>query len=104
MPEVAGRTLGDTPSVAAIISARDALLGLARERGVERPTLFVALERRDASDGRTTHVVAFELCAGPTHPSFERDLRRLLAPAELAALGRERICEARGPRQGHQHH
>lgn len=101
--EVANTTLGESPSVATIMATRQAVLDLARERGVQRPVLLIALVRRESSDNRTSHVVAFELCSTVSHPTYERDLGRLLGPEELAALGREEICEGRGPRSGHAH-
>ncbi len=101
--EVAAKTLGDSPTVPTIIRTRDALLGLARERGVPRPLLFVALERRDGLNGLATHVVAFALCTGATHPEYEQELGRLLSADDLAALAREQICEASVPHKGHQH-
>lgn len=101
--DVADTTLGDSPSVATIMAARQAILDVARERGAQRPVLLVALVRRAHSDGPASHVVAFELCSTLSHPTYERDLRRLLGPEELVALNREEICEASGPRSGHGH-
>lgn len=101
--EVAAGTLTNSPTVPTVIRTRDALLGLARERGVRRPLLFIAIERQDGLNGQTTHVVAFALCTGATDPEYQQDLGRLLSAEELAALARERICEASGPREGHRH-
>lgn len=93
VPEVARRTLGDSPSVAAVISTQHALIALARERQFRRSTLASRLARRDSPGMPPSHVIRFELCLDVAHPSYQRDLGRLLTAQELEALAREQIRE-----------
>lgn len=102
--EAAEAALHPAVTATTILRAREAVLAAARERGVERPVLYVAIERRTGEDGRPAHVFAFELCTVSCHPTFERALPAPLGPEELAALKAERIGEHTGTRWRHHHH
>lgn len=100
----AAEALGADLSAATILRAREAILSVARERGVERPVLRAAIERRTGEDGGQSYVVAFELCAVTCHATFERALPGPLGDTEMATLKAERIGEHTGTRWKHHHH
>lgn len=102
----AAAALGESPSVASIISGRSVLEQTARDRGVEAVRVFATLERRVTGTGdcRAIHVVKFVLCADTHDTDFERTLSRVLTAEELAALEREGLREEVGDQWKHHHH
>lgn len=86
--------LGDRPDVAAIVSARSALVVRAQEAGLEGVGARVLLERRTNADGREVHVLSFKLHSRTCHADFEHALDRVLGADELHALRHRHITEA----------
>jgi hypothetical protein len=92
--------LGDRPDVAAIVSARSALVAHAQEAGLEGVAATVGLERRARADGPAdVHVLRFEVHSRTIHADFEHTLDRLLDGRELHALRHEHIREAHAHRR-----
>lgn len=95
--------LGDAPTATEILAAREEMLRVAREYGIDRPIVRSAVERRPESTGATTYEVVLELCARSCHAKVERQLTRRLTSDDLAALDREGIGEHTGDRWRHHH-
>ena len=102
--EAAVAAIGTSPTVASILSSRFAFEEVAREQGGEAPSVFATIQRREASDGRPFHVVAFVLCTDPHDTEFERELSQLLPQEDLAALEREGLRETTGNHWKHHRH
>lgn len=102
--EAAVAAIGTSPTVASILSSRCAFEEVAREEGGEAPRVFATIQRRETSDGRIFHVVAFVLCTDPHDTELERELPQLLPQEDLAALEREGLRETTGDHWKHHRH
>lgn len=92
---VAARALGEAPDVAAIVSARVAIVAHAHSAEQAHPTVTTVVERRADGAGGEVHAVVFTLRTTACHADCERSLQRLLDANELHALRHAHIPERR---------
>jgi hypothetical protein len=92
---VVTRALGESPDVAAIVSARAAIVAHAHSAGQAHPTVTTVVERRADGVGGEVHAVEFTLRTKACHADCERSLGRLLDANELHALRHAHIPERR---------
>lgn len=92
---VVARALGESPGVAAIVSAQAAVVAHAHSAGQVHPTVTTVVERRTDGAGGEIHAVVFTLRTRACHADCERSLQRLLDADELHALRHAHITERR---------